>query len=432
MTVGEKLLNLTVELSGIVLCALAVLWVQFSKIDRQTRRHFLLFYSALLLFTASNIAGLLIRGLPGTVWRAALYASNFTEFLMSTVLAYVVLGYLLSIVDPKKKRRTLRIFLCALQFFHALLLLFSQFTGFCYYFDENNIYRRGVAYPLTYVASSVSVCIGMYLLLRCRNALTWKERAAFWAYFAVPSVAIVLQNMRYGINFVIFSTIIAGVAMYIFVVSDQTERYHRQWEENARLRSEIMLSQVQPHFLVNALGAIGQLCHDAPEARDALRKFSRYLQGNMNSLSQTEPIPFGTELEHTKAYLELEQLRFGEKLNVTYDLQAVDFLLPTLTLQPLVENAVRHGVRSNADGRGTVAVASREYPDHWEITVEDDGRGFDPAGLPDDGQPHIGLQNVRERLRRIGGALRIVSAPAQGCQVTITLPKEASDADLRD
>ncbi len=153
----------------------------------------------------------------------------------------------------------------------------------------------------------------------------------------------------------------------------------------------------------------------------------------MDSLTQSEPIPFTTELDHTKAYLELEQLRFPEELKVEYDLQCTEFLLPTLTLQPLAENAVRHGVRKSESGAGTVRISTWETPDHYEITVTDDGTGFDiNAATPDDGQTHIGLSNVRERLRRIsGGELRIESAPGQGCRATILLPKEAKpSADI--
>lgn len=146
----------------------------------------------------------------------------------------------------------------------------------------------------------------------------------------------------------------------------------------------------------------------------------------MRSLTESGAVAFEAELSHTKAYLELEQLRFMDKLVVRYDVTCTDFKLPTLTLQPIAENAVRHGARGKK-GVGTVTVATREYPDRWEITVTDDGPGFDPDNpMPrDDGHAHIGIQNVRERLRRIsGGDLRIESEPGRGTRVTILLPKE--------
>ena len=189
-----------------------------------------------------------------------------------------------------------------------------------------------------------------------------------------------------------------------------------------------MLSQIKPHFLYNTLGSIEALCERDPKAAKlATRKFSKYLRGNMNSLTEEALIPFEKELQHTQLYLELEQIRFGEALRVEYEIGAHDFFIPPLTLEPIVENAVKHGIRKNADGRGTVSIAAAETPGFYRLTVTDDGAGFDPQAVPDDGEPHIGIRNVRERLDRIcGGTLSIDSAPGRGSIVTILLPKERS------
>ena len=107
-----------------------------------------------------------------------------------------------------------------------------------------------------------------------------------------------------------------------------------------------------------------------------------------------------------------------------FAVETADFRLPTLTLQPLVENAVRHGVRQREEG-GTVWVSTREYPDRIEVEIRDDGPGFDPGRTPETGRSHVGIRNVRERLERMcGGALRVESAPGQGTVATMILPKE--------
>ena len=102
--------------------------------------------------------------------------------------------------------------------------------------------------------------------------------------------------------------------------------------------------------------------------------------------------------------------------------------MPPLTLEPIAENAVRHGVRGNSDGSGKVVIGTRETPDHYEITITDTGPGFDPEKQPKDpGRSHIGLQNVRDRLAQMcGGALNIASAPGKGTCVTISIPKEVA------
>ena len=193
----------------------------------------------------------------------------------------------------------------------------------------------------------------------------------------------------------------------------------------ARARCRMLQAQIHPHFLYNTLGAIREMCDD-PEAKKAIGRFTRYLQGNMDALTKSDTIPFAVELEHTKAYLELEQLRFESALCVVYDIACTDFELPTLTVQPIAENAVRHGARSGEKDVGTVTIATREFPDRYEVTVTDDGPGFDPEHLTpkDDGRAHIGIQNVRERLRDIcAGELRIESEIGKGTTVTLLLPK---------
>ena len=109
-----------------------------------------------------------------------------------------------------------------------------------------------------------------------------------------------------------------------------------------------------------------------------------------------------------------------------YDIQADDFSIPALTLQPIVENAVRYGVMKKEYG-GTVRIVSREMPDAFVVTVADDGAGFDPFVPKADGRTHIGISNVGERLRVMcGGRLDIASTPGEGTVATISVPKEAS------
>ena len=140
---------------------------------------------------------------------------------------------------------------------------------------------------------------------------------------------------------------------------------------------QIMVSQIRPHFMYNTLSSIAILCKLDPEtAYEAAITFSKYLRVNMDSLKKTEPVPFEQEPEHLKNYLYIEKLRFADKLNVEYDIRTADFRLPMLSIQPIVENAVKHGVGMKKEG-GTVTVSTRETADAYEITVSDDGVGFD-------------------------------------------------------
>lgn len=189
-------------------------------------------------------------------------------------------------------------------------------------------------------------------------------------------------------------------------------------------RARIMLSQIQPHFLFNALGAIGQLSRrDSNQASEAIDTFARYLRTNLESVENTRIVTFTSELQHLKTYLWLEKMRFGEDLKVIYDVAYEDFFLPPLTVQPIVENAVKHGLGQKEEG-GTVTIRSRDLTNCWQIQIEDDGVGFDEKTVLKDGRVHIGIENVRRRLQFMcGGSLTIESSVGAGTVVTICIPK---------
>ena len=207
--------------------------------------------------------------------------------------------------------------------------------------------------------------------------------------------------------------------------ADAMVQLETQKLENELLESRIsvMLSQIQPHFLYNALGVIYHLCDKDPKAaKQATADFSRYLRTNLDSLRMDAPVLFETELQHVQIYLSLEKMRFGEELEVVYEIQAEGFLIPVLTIQPLVENAVKYGVGKKPGG-GTVTISSQEVEGYYQITVSDNGVGFDPCETQEDGRSHIGIENVKRRLWAMSEAkLEIKSEKGVGTTATITIP----------
>ena len=192
-----------------------------------------------------------------------------------------------------------------------------------------------------------------------------------------------------------------------------------QLQEN---RVAIMISQIQPHFIYNTLGTIQQLCKQDPEqAAKLVQNFSIYLRGNFSELDNTVPIRFAKELEHVHCYTEIELIRFPD-MTVRYDIQTEGFLLPALSVQPLVENAIKHGLMGLEQG-GTVTVTAFETETDFCVKVADDGVGFDTAMLQDE-RKHIGIRNVRERLQVMcGGSLTVESRPGEGTTALIRIPK---------
>ena len=193
----------------------------------------------------------------------------------------------------------------------------------------------------------------------------------------------------------------------------------------AESRISTMMSQIRPHFIYNTLGSIEYLCEeDPPKARKLVHSFAKYLRGNFGELDNPKPIRMSQEMEHVRHYLSIENVRFPD-MTFTFEINSGDFMLPALTIQPIVENAIKHGLMP-LDHGGSIHVASWETPSHHYVSVEDDGIGFDPNILLDDRQ-HIGLRNIRARLdAMVNGSLSIESSIGKGTKVKIKIPKEGT------
>lgn len=193
------------------------------------------------------------------------------------------------------------------------------------------------------------------------------------------------------------------------------------------LQTSIALSQIKPHFLYNSLNTIYVLCgKDLAKGRQAISDLSDYLRINIGSIDSKLPIPFEKELEHVKKYLALEQLRFPDEFTVSILTPVTDFSLPALTIQPIVENAVRHGVVPKGEG-GIILITTRETRTHFVISVTDNGPGYEPNLTEPEKDPgkHVGIRNVQERLQRMcSGDLEINSTIGYGTEAIIRIPKE--------
>jgi sensor histidine kinase YesM len=184
-----------------------------------------------------------------------------------------------------------------------------------------------------------------------------------------------------------------------------------------------MMSQIRPHFIYNTLGSIEQLCKlEPPKAGELVHNFAKYLRGNFGELDNPKPILMSQEMEHVRHYISIENVRFPD-MTFTFEMNSEDFHIPALTVQPIVENAIKHGLMKLPRG-GTIHVVSYETDTAYCISVVDDGVGFDTGALLDD-RAHVGLRNIRERLKvMVQGTLDIESTPGVGTKVLITIPKE--------
>lgn len=207
--------------------------------------------------------------------------------------------------------------------------------------------------------------------------------------------------------------------------STQLELAENEQKEKLLAKAELraLQAQINPHFLFNALNTIVSFCRSNPEtARRLLLHLGDFLRASF--VGTLDFVPLTQELEHVRAYLEIEQARFGDRLTVHYDLQSEDFLLPPMILQPLVENAVIHGISPMLDG-GSLRIEASSNADGHTVRISDDGIGFDRRRTVAKGTG-IGLDNVDKRLRTIYGqeyGLQLISSPGSGTACTVRIPR---------
>ena len=422
------MISLLFDHTGFIISILGLILVLRNDIlEKRSHQYFLWIFIILIAATVSDTVSWLTYGRPGSGWILASKTGLFLESVFSGALIPLLSGFLLySAGEEKVFRNRILQTISAIFAIYFVVLIYTQFSTTIYYYDELNTYYRGPWYPILLVLPILMSILCIWLLCTKRTRLFKEQKAAFASYILIPVVSMIVQMLFYGVNIIALGTSIAAFIMLINVISDHRKQYYMQQVENSKLKTEILLSQIQPHFLFNTLGTISHLCTDAPEAKKAIGLFSRYLRGNIDVLSHEMLIPFDKEIDHARMYLELEKLRFGDSLQISWDLSCTDFMIPSLTLQPLVENAVRYGVRGNADGCGTVRIQSRDCGDYYEISVLDSGPGFYPDQTRwSVERSHIGIDNVKERLRAVcNGEFRIQSYPGRGTQATIILPKE--------
>lgn len=256
-----------------------------------------------------------------------------------------------------------------------------------------------VSFPIDVIATALGFWEGGFV-----------TKFVFFAIFMIALIAVLL---------VIPSNINAAIRAKELEVEQQHLKQDLQ-----ESRISIMLSQMKPHFIFNTLNTIYHLCDIDPEkAKSTISSFSTYLRNNINNLDQSEMIFFEKELSFINAYLDIEKVRFDDELLISFDIRVTDFKLPVLTVQPIVENAVKHGT-SKKEGVSHLYISTREADDFYEIEIRDTGMGFDTSHLQNDSNKHIGIDNVRQRLQSLcNGTLTIESTLGVGTTAWIKIPK---------
>lgn len=424
--------NIALDFVGIVLTLIPIAYLLSGKRYKQRLNLYFLGVSISNIFMITgDLSDWMLHDPDGQWERNLLLAGSALFYVASAFVLYFFSRYITAYLGlegrAKQICRLSVVSVCTVQIFFAVL---SPFTGSFFYVTGDG-YQRG---PLFWVSQLVPLfCYLLFtaLVIFYHRKLRRREVLFFLLYIFVPLGGGAAQMFTRGIAVVNIGVALALLFILVNIqfehemaLREQERELAKQEKELAEQHINIMLSQIQPHFLYNSLGAIYQLCETDPAAaKTSIRKFSDFLRGNMDSLKAREPIPFEKELNHVMNFLYLEQQRFGEQLRVVYQIETSDFFIPPLTLQPLVENAVQHGILHRKTG-GTITIRTEETAEYAVVTIEDDGIGMERAKrMPNLGNhAHIGISNVRSRLEEmVHGSLEMESSD-EGTTVIIRIP----------
>lgn len=415
------LTNYGIAVAGMMVALLGLLMSIFSRYQEEwNRRFFVILFSLLIAYVVCDLSSQASLILLGPHAAPLSRIAVFGESLFSSILMPMLTVYLLRCTGEDWRRNTLLNAVGMLWLVYCGLLIVTQFTTVIYTITPDNIYRRGTWYPLLLTGPVLMMLLNLLALWRKRAKLTRQQALAFALYLLIPMGCMIVQMLSYGLLMIVIGSCVAAFCMFLFMLRDQQDRYAAQQEENARQKTSILVLQMRPHFIYNTLMTIYSLCNlDPQKARQVTMDFTDYLRKNFKAVASGNIIPFSAELEHTRAYLAVEQAQHEEMLIVEYDTQFTQFRLPPLTLQPLAENAVKHGMNPYT---GTLHVKIRTY--HMDsgsvIVVEDNGPGFDVAEISDS---HTTLMNIRQRLELMcRGKMEIMPRDGGGTVVTIKIP----------
>ncbi len=430
-----KYINVGISFFGSIFSVFTLIFILSSRWNntKDNKKYILLLIINTIILLSDMFANF-YAGTNYSYTRFILITCTFLSIALSYVLMGMFNGYFVKYLASLGivTRKIYKVIVLVWAVIGIVMLIVSQFSNLFYTFDENNMYTRKLGFMWFYGYGLLGMFFCLLYYIKNIKKLNPSQRIFLFGSCFFPIIATIPQLLLSEPTLLYMTNAIVVILMYILI---QVEFSKRQMELDITLaknnlflterKRAIMLSQIQPHFLYNALGAIRELCvSDPKKAEKATIDFSEFLRGNMDSLTTEKLIPFTQELQHTKHYLDLEKMRFEERLEIVYDINTSDFRMPTLALQPIVENAVRYGITKREEG-GTLTITTKEDKNNYIIIVEDDGIGFDIHKKHEDGRSHIGINNVSERIKTMcNGSLDIVSTENVGTVATITIPKE--------
>ena len=412
--------NLELDLLIIALLFIMYLSIIVNKIPNRI----MVFFSLIIFINAFSVFldgfWSFIDGVP--YFRNTNFILNTLFYFLNIVLAWLYWNFIYSLIDKSSKPYGIATH-CVniISVVGALMLIGNIFFGYYFTVSPLGKYMRSPTYFSCLICPTAILIICIVFI--CRQRLKATEKLILVSYPLLPYLSAVFAFKSTDSSMIGVFTFISVFIIYGNLYVKREKELLQKQVELTETKLNSMILQINPHFIYNTLSSVAGLCSvDGEKAKNMLYSFSNYLRTNLGEMSQKHTISFVKEIENLKLYLDIEKVRFPD-IEIIFDLKETSFNLPGLTVQPLVENAIKHGIMGRESG-GTVKISSYSDLTAYYILVEDDGVGFTDAPL-NDGRNHIGIANVRKRLEIIcQGSLLIESEPQIGTKAIIIIPKE--------
>lgn len=383
------------------------------------------FTRLLYVYIAGSFCILLFTFFYGRVWPAARLVLHLSGLMAIIFLTYGIPLFISYLCGARRSdfirissRSVILITVYVLSALMALFTIINLFTGLMYVINENNSLIPGRYFNAKECIVMIQMIL-MMILVAIHPNIRLKKRY-LWLIASLPLCAAAATLIVHKPGYIYPASAMSLLLIYVNVHLENEHILRQNEIELRQNRLSFLIGQIQPHFVFNVLNTIYYLCDtDSEKALEATRNFRLFLENSIQNTDARETVPFAQELEYVTHYTDLEKLRF-DQIEIIHDIRISDFRIPPLTVQPLVENAIRHGLRETE--RGTVIICTKMGVDGYIVEVRDDGVGYAPK-VKNDGRRHVGIENVRNRLSIISGAkLSIEALHPHGTCARITIP----------
>ena len=413
-------LNIALDLFGLIVILIILLSSINERLGKgKSQRYFFVMLPFVMLALVADTAAWICEGY--TELDDMIVVSNTVAYCMGYFAIASFMRYLKdNLCKGRPVANAITTIFSILAVISSALVIFSAANKYGYFVDKHGHYVHANDFltAFVYISFPALAFLAIILLSTFAENATPLKKLGFVGYTIFPVIGVVLDYAVHGLSLTYVGLVVSVLVIYTNIHIKNQRIMQSQ-------RNELMVSQINPHFVYNTLSAIAAMCELSPkQAKNLTINFASYLRSNINSLTSDKNIPFDEEIKHVECYLDIEKARFGDRVKVSYSIGCRDFSLPPLTLQPIVENAVKHGITKKAEG-GTVKIVTYATDKHNVVEIRDDGLGFDAELNHADSHQSIGIENVKNRLyERCRGTLTIKSTVGVGTRVILEIPKK--------